>query len=231
MRIVVTGAGSGIGAAVTEVATARGWTPIAFDLTGQQPVDVGDERAVEQALERAWKDGLVDAVVCAAGILRDGRVEETEMEDWERVFRTNVFGVVHVLRGLGRRWTATGTHGRAVVLSSMAGERGMAASVAYCSTKAALNGLVRAVAIDWAPHGHRINAVLPGSVDTPMLRRYVEANGGAAAQARLDAMQPLGRVAAPREVAELCCYLASDQASYVTGATVAVDGALTLGYG
>ena len=230
MKILITGAASGIGSAMVAVALARGWEPIAWDRDLPEPVDVADADAVDAALARIIAArGVPELVMCGAGVLSTGTITAIGNEEWARVLGVNLMGVVNTLRSLSVAWT--GLQGRAVVVSSMAGERGMADGVAYCTSKAAINGLVRATALDWARAGHRINAVLPGSVDTPMLRRHIAAHADSATIEDLQAKQPLGRFAEPREVAEVCAYLLSDQSSYVTGALIAVDGALALGYG
>jgi 3-oxoacyl-[acyl-carrier protein] reductase len=230
-RVLVTGAGSGIGEAMVRVARACGWDPIAWDLTLNKPVDVASEEQVEHALDRACADGTPELVVCAAGVLALGDVTTTPSDEWRRVFSVNVMGSVHTLAGLARRWERDAVHGRAVVVSSMAGERGMQGGAAYSASKAALNALVRSAAMEWAPLGHRINAVLPGSVDTPLLRRFVDANGGEERERELVALQPMRRFAEPEEIARICAFLLSPESSYVTGALVAADGALALGYG
>jgi NAD(P)-dependent dehydrogenase (short-subunit alcohol dehydrogenase family) len=229
---VVTGAGSGIGAAIVDCAVARGWATVPIDRAIEPGVDVADDAQVLEALETARRDGNFDAVVCAAGILREGTIEDTTDADWSEVISTNLMGVVHTLRYFGRHWRETGIAGSAVIVSSMAAERGMKSGASYATSKAALNGLVRAVAIDWAPRGCRVNAVMPGSVDTPMLQQHIDQQGlGFQLRARLESIQPMGRFAAPSEIAELCCYLVSTDASYVTGAAIPVDGGLALGYG
>lgn len=230
MRILITGAASGIGRAMTAVALGRGWEPIAWDRDLPDAVDVADAHAVESAVARLVAERRVpELVLCGAGVLSAGTLGAVSQEEWARVLGINLMGVINTLRSVSATWT--GVQGRAVVVSSMAGERGMADGVAYCTSKAALNGLVRATALDWARAGHRINAVLPGSVDTPMLRQHIATHGGAAARAELQAKQPLGRFAEPREIAEVCAFLLSDESSYVTGALLATDGALALGYG
>jgi NAD(P)-dependent dehydrogenase (short-subunit alcohol dehydrogenase family) len=230
-RVIVTGAGSGIGQAMVQVARERGWHPIAWDLTLAEPVDVASEEQVEQALDRACVDGTPELAVCAAGVLVLGNVTATSAAEWRRLLSVNVMGAVHTLAGLARRWERDGVHGRAVVVSSMAGERGMEGGAAYSASKAALNALVRSAALEWAPLGHRINAVLPGSVDTPLLRRFVDANGGEERERELVALQPMRRFAQPDEIARICAFLLSSESSYVTGALIAADGALALGYG
>ena len=232
MRLVVTGAGSGIGAAIVDCARTRGWATVPIDRTIEPGVDVADEARLSEALETCRRDGHLDAVVCAAGILREGTIEDTTDSDWREMMATNLMGVVHTLRYFGRYWRETGVAGSAVIVSSMAAERGMKSGVSYATSKAALNGLVRAVAIDWAPRGCRVNAVMPGSVDTPMLQEHINEQGlGLDERTRLESVQPMGRFAAPSEIAELCCFLVSPDASYVTGAAIPVDGGLALGYG
>lgn len=216
---------------MTAVAAARGWESIGWDCDLADPVDVTDETSVEAALSQALRGGVPNAVVCAAGVLVTGNLATTSAEDWARVLGVNLMGVVNTLRSVSAAWTDAGLRGRAVIVSSMAGERGMASGVAYSASKAAVNALVLSTALDWAPAGHRINAVLPGSVDTPMLRRHIAANGGVEAERKLLAVQPLGRLAQPSEIAQVCAFLLAEESSYLTGSLVATDGALALGYG
>jgi NAD(P)-dependent dehydrogenase (short-subunit alcohol dehydrogenase family) len=231
MRIVVTGSASGIGCAVATLARARGADVVGWDIAATPAVDVTDEHMVRSAMAAACETGDVpQAAVCAAGVLSAGDLVSVESDEWRHAFEVNVLGVVNVLRVLQETWHDA-LVGSAVVVSSMAGDRGMSGIVAYCATKAAINGLIRAVALDWAPLGHRINGVLPGSVDTPMLNAYIDSHGGPSVRDRVMASQPLGRFATPEEVAEACLFLVSGKSSYITGATIPVDGALTLGYG
>lgn len=196
--------------------------------------DVLREDSIADAVaEAAAADDGLDIVVTAAGIQRYGTAEETTVELWDEVAQVNVRGaflaVKHALPRLRRRGG-----GSVVLVSSVQAFVSQARVVAYASSKGALNALARAVAVDEARHGVRVNAVCPGSVDTPMLReaaaRFAGPGRSAADLVReWGAAHPLGRVARAEEVAEVIAFLAGPRASFVTGASIPVDGGLLAG--
>jgi NAD(P)-dependent dehydrogenase (short-subunit alcohol dehydrogenase family) len=229
-RVIVTGAASGIGEACSVLLEAAGWSVLRWDLDTDPAVDVSDPVAVESALARLADEGEIQAVICAAGILRVAPFESSHPDLWDEVLAVNLYGVVNVLRCLCAHWTAHGTSGRAVAISSMATERGMAEGTVYGASKGALNVLVRSLAVEWGPRGWRINAVLPGSVDTKLLRSiFAERDDPEEAFSSFQGEHPFGRVATPTEIAEVCEFLVSDRSSYISGALIPVDGALNLG--
>ena len=195
------------------------------------PANVADHdsvrRAVDQVVERY---GRLDALVASAGIQRYGTVADTPEETWDEVFAVNVKGVFHAAQAALPYLRAT--RGAIVVVSSVQGHVNQPNVAAYAASKGALDALVRSMAIDEAPHGVRVNAVCPGSVDTPMLRasarRFSDGtDAGADALVReWGRTHPLGRVATPREVGEVVAFLAGPRASFVTGEDVRVDGGL-----
>ncbi len=173
--------------------------------------------------------GGVDILVNSAGIQRYGTVVETDEATWDEVFATNVKSIYLVshlaipeMRGRGG--------GAIVNVSSVQAFANQPGVAAYAASKAAINGLTRAMALDHAAEGIRVNVVCPGSVDTPMLRHSADLFRGEQSQeatlAEWGRMHPLGRIARPEEVAEVIAFLASDRASFVTGAEVKVDGGL-----
>ncbi|PZS01379.1 MAG: short-chain dehydrogenase [Pseudonocardiales bacterium] len=195
-------------------------------------VDVTDEGAIRGGVERVVTTfGGIDILVTAAGIQRYGNAAETDTDEWDRVHAVNLRGVFlavkHALPHLRARRPAA-----IVVISSVQAFVSQNAVAAYASSKAGLNALVRSLAVDEARHGIRANAVCPGSVDTPMLRAaaYRFSDGTpAGARAVLESwarMHPLGRIAQAHEVAEAVVFLASERASFISGACLPVDGGL-----
>ncbi len=247
--VFVTGAASGIGRAVAEHAAAAGMRVAAFDhdpaalehvaadapaasvlrLTG----DVADGAAVREALTQAQTTlGTPDAVFANAGIEISRPVAELSDEDWARVIDVNLTGAFHTVREGARLLLDAGVRGSIVCTSSPAAFVGFAGggNAAYAASKGGLSALVRATALVLAPHGIRVNAVVPGATDTPILLAGIpEAERAAARQRIADAARseiPLGRLAEPREIAAAVLWLFSEQSSYVTGSHLVVDGGL-----
>jgi NAD(P)-dependent dehydrogenase (short-subunit alcohol dehydrogenase family) len=248
--VFVTGGSQGIGGAVSELFGELGAsvgvcglepdrveeTVAAIRKRGGEalavPGQVTDSRSVEQAVAATVKRyGRLDALVTCAGIQRYGTVTDTDEMTWDEVFAVNVKGVYLAARAALPHLRRSG-QGAIVVISSVQAHVAQAAVAAYSASKGALDALVRAMAIDEAPSGVRVNAVCPGSVDTPMLRssaRRFSDGTDDGTQALVDdwgRAHPLGRVATPREVAEVVVFLAGPRASFVTGEDIRVDGGL-----
>jgi NAD(P)-dependent dehydrogenase (short-subunit alcohol dehydrogenase family) len=172
----------------------------------------------------------VDALVCAAGIQRYGTVVDTPASVYDEVMAVNVGGVFFACQAFVPLIPRGGS---VVVVASVQAYAAQKSVAAYSMGKGALLSLVRAMAVDHAPDGIRVNAVCPGSVDTPMLRTSAAQFGGGRSTddvvAEWGRSHPLGRVATPGEVAEVIHFLASPAAAFVTGADVKVDGGLTAG--
>lgn len=240
---VVTGGGSGIGAA-TALLFAREGAKVAIvdrDREGAETVrsrveraggaalvrvsDVGDPAtslADAAAVETAW--GRIDILVAAAGFSCGGTVETTDPADWDAVFRASVGGSWLWSRAVLPAMRRAG--GGAIVLFAsqlaVAGGRGNAA---YIAAKGAVLSLARTMALDHAPEGIRVNALMPGAVETPMLRRsFGRRPDPAAAEAASRERHAMGRLGRPDEIAAAALFLASDAASFVTGASLPVDG-------
>lgn len=230
-RAFVTGAGSGIGAAVARRLTADGAEVILADLAlepvealareiGGHPLqlDVRDEQQVAVAM-----DG-VDVLVNVAGIGSTTTAPDTPLDVWENVFAVNARGTFlcckHAIPGMTKRRA-----GSIVNIASVAALVGFRNRAAYCASKGAVVALTRALALDHVADGIRVNAVCPGTVDSPWVRRLVEDVGESLDALR--ARQPMGRLGLPEEVADAVAYLASDAAAFVTGTALVIDGGLT----
>ena len=186
-----------------------------------------DEAYAKALVERC---GELDALVYSAGVQRYGTVETTEPETWDEVFAVNVRGAYLVARAAVPALRARGG-GAIVIVSSVQATASQTGVAAYAASKGALSTLARAMALDHAGDGIRVNSVAPGSVDTPMLRWAADQLPRRPQQStrwspHWGRMHPLGRVAAPEEIAAAIAYLASDDASAVTGTELRVDGGL-----
>jgi 2-keto-3-deoxy-L-fuconate dehydrogenase len=218
-RAFVTGAGSGIGAAVARLLASEGAAVVAADLKGAEvELDVRDEQQV------AFVVRDIDVLVNAAGIGSTTNAPDTQLDVWEDVFAVNARGTFlcckHAIPGMIERGG-----GSIVNISSVAALVGLRNRAAYCASKGAVLALSRALAVDHVKDGIRVNAVCPGTVDTPWVRRLVEDVGESLDALR--ARQPLGRLGTPEEIASAVAYLASDAAGFVTGSVFVIDGGLT----
>lgn len=238
---VVTGGASGIGAAVCRRLLDEGATVVALDVDadrldafttseshdrlGSRQADVSDAGAVDDAIASIVAEhGRLDIVIPNAAVTSGGKaIGDVTDELWRRVLGVNLDGVFHVVRGALPHLIAS--HGAVVVTASVSGLRGDHRMGAYNAAKGAVVNLVRSLAVDYGPRGVRVNAVAPGPVATPLLAPLLAAKPGLADT--LAASIPLRRVAAPEEVAAAIAFLASDDASFVNGVTLAVDGGLT----
>jgi NAD(P)-dependent dehydrogenase (short-subunit alcohol dehydrogenase family) len=224
VRVLVTGAGSGIGAACAEVLRREGWEVVATDQVehadhGVIGLDVTDEAAWDRVLGRV---GVLDGLVTSAGIRTRSMIVDTSLEDWERHLRVNLTGTWLGIRGFLRGRIASGrTGGSVVTISSVTATIAVPDQAHYVASKGAVASLTRAAALEGAPHGVRVNGVAPGSTRTPM----AAARLADPEQVKwLTGRVPLGRVAEPPEIAEVVEFLLSDRASYLSGETIYVDG-------
>jgi NAD(P)-dependent dehydrogenase (short-subunit alcohol dehydrogenase family) len=234
---VVTGGASGIGAAVVEQLRQRGARVGVLDLDPSRveaaddvlPVrcDVGDDASVRAAVDEVVaRFGGLDVVVNNAGIGAQGAVGDNSDDEWHRVWDVNVLGLVRVTRAALPHLRAS--RSAAVVnTGSIAATRGLPQRALYSATKGAVHALTRAMAADHLHEGIRVNAVAPGTADTPWVARLLEAaDDPEAERAALDARQPHGRLVTADEVAAAVAYLASPHSGSTNGVALAVDGGM-----
>jgi NAD(P)-dependent dehydrogenase (short-subunit alcohol dehydrogenase family) len=225
-RALITGAGSGIGAAVARLLAAEGAEVIVADLSPEAVADELGALAVvldvrhEAEVEFAMAD--LDVLVNCAGIGSTTNAPETTLDVWENVFAVNARGTFlcckYAIPGMAARGG-----GSIVNIASVAALVGLRNRAAYCASKGAVVSLTRALAVDHVADGIRVNAVAPGTVDSPWVRRLVEDVGESVDALR--ARQPMGRLGTPEEIAEAVAYLAA--AEFVTGCVLVIDGGLT----
>jgi NAD(P)-dependent dehydrogenase (short-subunit alcohol dehydrogenase family) len=231
--IVVTGGGSGIGAATVRRLAEEGATAVSLDLSVERAsasspalglaCDVTDESSVAAALDDVVaRFGALHGAVMNAGIALEVRLTETTLEQWNRVLSVNLTGAFLVAKHAVSRMPGGGS---LVFHASMSGLVATADEPAYCASKAGVIGLSRAIAVDHAAQGIRSNAVCPGVVDTPMTREQFAPHPEF--RTMVEGMHPAGRFARPEEIAAAAAWLLSDDASFVTGTELVVDGGYT----
>jgi len=241
---LVTGGASGIGAATVKELCRAGATVWIGDihagaaeaLAATLPtaraieLDVTGTASIAAAVQGV---GRLDILVNNAGIGHVGSIEATEPEDFDRIFNVNVRGVYLVTRAfLPLLLASTGSSGRLgtiVNLASVAGLVGVRERFAYCSSKGAIVAMTRQLAVDY-PKTLRVNAICPGTVETPFVEGYLDkfhAHNKEETREELRARQPIGRLGQPQEIASLVRYLVSDEAAFVSGSMVTIDGGWT----
>jgi NAD(P)-dependent dehydrogenase (short-subunit alcohol dehydrogenase family) len=235
LAAIVTGGASGIGRATAELLAARGAKVAALDINPDQVADplvgircdVTDDASVRAAVaEAADRFGRLDIVINNAGIGAQGDVAANDDAQWQQVLDVNVIGMARVSRA-ALPWLRQSPSAAIVNTCSIAAWAGLPQRALYSASKGAVYGLTLAMAADHVREGIRVNAVAPGTVDTPWVGRLLDAAPDPAAErAALQARQPSGRLVSADEVANAICYLASPLSGSTAGTVLAVDGGM-----
>jgi NAD(P)-dependent dehydrogenase (short-subunit alcohol dehydrogenase family) len=241
---IVTGAGSGIGRSSASRFAAEGAAVVVADVRADKAqkvaglivgaggravaseTDISDAVQVEEMVGRAVREfGGLDVVFNNAGVSRPGSAVDLSTADWDEMWRTNVSSLFHLAKASVPLMVERGG-GAIVATASVSASFADGASVGYAATKAAVIGLVKALAIDHGRKGVRVNAISPGVTSTPPMMAALGGDSGALYERAVES-QPVGRLGEPNEIAAVAVWLASDEASYLTGQNIVVDGGLT----
>jgi len=247
-KILVTGAGQGIGRGIAQAVSEAGGDVALIDLrmealqetaravekSGRAALclvaDVTDERAVRGAIDRMVAEfGRIDGLVNNAGVIEMSPALDIGGDSWDKQFAVNVRGLVQCCQSVVRRMIDAGTRGTIVNIASNAGKVGYPNMAAYNASKAAVINLTRTLSAEWAEHGINVNAVCPGGVDTPMLGGVAEWIGkriGMDPKELLDGMKPnqMDRKIQPIEIGRVVAFLLSDTARIIRGQAINADG-------
>jgi 2-hydroxycyclohexanecarboxyl-CoA dehydrogenase len=235
---IVTGAGQGIGKAITEKLVSEGATVVATDqdeADARETVDafppavairadVTDRRSVQAMVDRVLQQfGRIDVLVNNAGWGKAGPFVDSDPADWDRVVAVNLYGVLHTAKAV-LPIMAEQRSGALVNLGSEAGRVGSSGGAVYAAAKGGVIALTKSLAREMARHQVRVNCVCPGPIDTPLFASCV----GLKLRAALARTIPFRRLGQPVDIANVVAFLASDEAAFVTGQTVSVSGGLTM---
>jgi NAD(P)-dependent dehydrogenase (short-subunit alcohol dehydrogenase family) len=235
---IVTGAGGGIGRATALLLAARGAKVVVADRTedtgketadliGKEALfvqaDVSDEQSIQELVKKTVSAfGRLDIAHNNAGIAIGGKnLADVQLDDWNKVISINLTGMFLAMRAEIPAMLDAGG-GSIINMSSVAGVVAQMGQAGYITSKHGVIGLTKAAAVEYSERGIRVNAVLPGTINTPMVQEIIKKNPGWVEA--LTSAQPIQRLGEPEEIAELVAFLASDAASFVTGASLAIDG-------
>jgi 2-hydroxycyclohexanecarboxyl-CoA dehydrogenase len=238
---VVTGAGSGMGLAISHQLAARGHQVALLDLneeSAQQAaksvreaggqaiaaqVDVSDRKAIDEALHEVRSSfGPVEIMVTSAGLDEFTPFTEITLAAWERMLAVNLTGTFHCLQAAIPDMLAAGW-GRIVTISSSSAQSGAKRMAHYVASKGGVIALTKALALEYAPHGITVNTIPPGFIETPMVHR-AEATGDLPNLAAVIAQTPVRRAGTAEDIASACSFLCSEEAGYITGQALNVNG-------
>jgi len=238
---VVTGGGSGMGRAICHHLARQGRTVAVLDINGDAAdevakevqaeggtalgarVDVSDRAAIDTALDGVRSAfGPIGIMVTSAGIEGFSNFLDIDAETWDRTMAVNLTGTFHCLQAaapdmIEEKW------GRIVTISSSSAQSGTRNMSHYVASKGGVIALTKALALDLAPQGITVNTIPPGVIDTPMMRRPIE-SGAMASMEQILARAPLGRAGTPDDIAVACAFLCSEEAGYITGQQINVNG-------
>jgi NAD(P)-dependent dehydrogenase (short-subunit alcohol dehydrogenase family) len=226
---IVTGAASGIGKASSELFEAEGATVVGADLV--DGFDVADEEQTRELASAVLRDhGRIDVLFNNAGIPGVGDIEETSLDLFEQVMRVNVRGVFLMSRAVAPAMIAQRS-GSIVNMSSAIATTGLGRRVSYAASKGAVLALTKSMQVDLAPHNVRVNALMPGTIMSPFVERYLAESYDDPEVGRrsIRSRQLTGELGTPEDVAQLALYLASDESRFVMGAGLVIDGGLSAG--
>lgn len=250
--VAITGGASGIGRGTAKRMLDEGWTVVALDVSeaslaqlrkdfasyGErletEVCDVTSEASIKAAFAGLGKrHGRLNGLVCSAGILRIGTLDQMPVEDFDALFNVNVRGLwlsakeaMPLLKTAG----GNGELARVVFLASISGLRHKIDSGAYAATKSAVIALTKVMAVECAASKVQVNAIAPATVDTPMVTAHLRPSPGSNTRYRTSGTSPLGRIAQPEDMAAVIRFLLSEDAGYVNGAVIPVDGGTVAAY-
>jgi 2-hydroxycyclohexanecarboxyl-CoA dehydrogenase len=241
----VTGGGSGIGAATCRHLAERGHRVAVLDCVGDSaervasairndggdayplPADVTDRAAVDAAIDEALETyGSIEILVTSAGVCQFARFEDITLEDWHHTLDVNLTGTFHCCQAVLPNMTAA-CWGRIVMISSSSAQRGAARAPHYAAAKGGVIALARSLALAYAPYGITVNNIPPSGIETPM-QHQGQAAGHLPTNEKMASAIPLGHLGTPNDIAAAVAFLASDEAGFITGQTLGVNGGQVL---
>ena len=234
-QAVVVGAFGGIGAATVSRLTAEGWDVVAMDLPQSAPVysaaalvlavDMADPKSIargfEVVAERVAQHGPIDLLAVCSGIVDSEKVASVELAHWQNMLAINLTGPFLCCQ---KSYPLLRDGGRIVLLGSLAGRTGgVLTGAAYAASKGGIESLAKSMAQELSPRGITVNVIAPGAIETPMLRAHSEER-----KKGMAASTPLKRLGRPQEIASAICYLASDDAGFITGTVMHINGGIRM---